>query len=266
MRRNVLSMGLWLGLLSVAFLLGGVGGQTPDPIKEQPKKGRNSPQHAVANLDFLLDMKNFQNPMSLKEALSQIMDQMAGGGQEVPILVDAEAFKEDNPDAPSVYDTPVQFPPFPRRMRVSTALRLILARVTPPNATYIVREGTIEITTYTAARRDGLLRQRISGEFNQRPLAEVLRDLAERSGMSVLVDPRTGERVKTAVSATFRGDISLEAALHLLTDMAELKAVVLPSGVYITTPENAEKIRKEQKHWVVPPNSGPGVEKRVEAA
>jgi hypothetical protein len=248
-------------MLSLVFLLGGAVGQTPaskiQPDKEQAKTAERV-SGPVTNLDFLLDMKDLQNPMTLKEALARIEDQVAAKGRHISIFVDAEAFKEENPDAPSIYDTQTLFPAYPKHMRLQTALRLLLARVSPPNATYILRDGMVEITTYLRSGRDALLRQRISADFKQRPLADVLHELAERSGVSVVVDPRTGERAKTAVSATFRGDISLEAALRLLADLAELKAVVLPSGTYVTTPENAERIGKEQKRWLVPPNAEPG--------
>jgi tetratricopeptide (TPR) repeat protein len=102
-------------------------------------------------LDNTITTKDFQDGgiMSLKEALSLLVDVVKRDFQqkELPILVDVEAFKAENPDAPDFYDTKVQFPPFPTRMAVKTALRFILSKVDTRNATYVIRRNYVEVTT-----------------------------------------------------------------------------------------------------------------------
>ena len=79
--------------------------------------------------------------MNLKEALALFMEKFAAKGKDLPILVDVQAFEEENPDAEKVYDTVVKFPAHPKRMTMGTALRLALAKVKTNNATYLIRRN-----------------------------------------------------------------------------------------------------------------------------
>ncbi len=124
-------------------------------------KGRIAAQRIEKLLDETIDMKDFQAPMTLKEALSLIQDKLTAKYKDedaLPILVDSEAFKEENGDAPDIYDTQVKFPPFPRRMSIATALRLALSKVATNNATYLIRRNFIEVTTVERQTRERVLR------------------------------------------------------------------------------------------------------------
>ncbi len=128
-------------------------------------KGRKEANSIKELLDEEIEMKDFQAPMTLKEALGLFMERFAGKQKDLPILVDTEAFKEENPDAPSIYDTPIQFQPYPKKMMLATALRLALAKVNPPNATYLIRRNYIEITTIERQTRERVLRVYPVGEL-----------------------------------------------------------------------------------------------------
>jgi tetratricopeptide (TPR) repeat protein len=111
-------------------------------------------------LEDTIDMKDFQAPMTLKEALELIQDKLNAKYKEddvLPILIDAEAFKEENPDAPEIYDTQVKFPKFPRKMSVATALRIALSKVPTNNATYLIRRNMIEVTTIERQTKERVL-------------------------------------------------------------------------------------------------------------
>jgi tetratricopeptide (TPR) repeat protein len=96
--------------------------------------------------------------MSLKEALGLIYEKLNASNIELPIIVDTEAFKELAPEAPDVYETRVQFPPFPRKMSIKVALKLALSKVATGNATFMIRRDFIEITTVDRAVADKALR------------------------------------------------------------------------------------------------------------
>jgi len=121
-------------------------------------EGRKEAQKISRLLEEPIEMKDFQLPMTLKEALGLFYEKMAAKGLELPILVDTEAFKDGNNDAPDIYDTPVKFPPFPRRMSLATALRMALSKIPTGNATYLIRRNFIEITTIERQTSERTLR------------------------------------------------------------------------------------------------------------
>src|SRR5262249_41386313 len=128
-------------------------------LPDDPKM-RMAAQRIQKLLEESIDMKDFQAPMSLKEALGLIQDKLNARYKEedvLPILIDAEAFKDDNQEAPDVYETPVKFPPFPRKMSIATALRIALSKVATGNATYMIRGNFIEVTTVERQTRERVL-------------------------------------------------------------------------------------------------------------
>jgi len=121
-------------------------------------KGKAEANSIKRMLEEYVDMKDFQAPLTLKEALGLLAEKFAGRGKDLPILVDTGAFKEENPEGASIYDTQVQFAPFPKKMMLATVLRLILSKVEPANATYLIRRNFIEITTIERQTRERVLR------------------------------------------------------------------------------------------------------------
>jgi HEAT repeat protein len=135
---------LWLSLFA-GFLVAGplpsLRGQTLDSVEWAPREAQGI-EHAMSRL---VDMKDFRRPMKLKDALCQVMEQMAAKGIELPILVDSEAFREDHGNA-DVYDVTVRFLPRPAQMTVARFLEAALAQV-GPDATFLVRRNYVEVTT-----------------------------------------------------------------------------------------------------------------------
>jgi hypothetical protein len=239
-RRSVLGFVCLLALLDV-------GPATAQP----PARAANTPWKAhelMALLNDIIDMKDFQAPMSLKEALGLIQDKVNAKYREedaLPILVDVKAFKAQDPAAPDVYDTQVKFPSFPRKMSIAGALEFALGEIPGRPATYLLRQGMVVVTTLQAASPKQLLRQRVMANFKQYPLHDAMDVLSEMTGLSVVVDPR-GDKSKTLVTVRF-SNVTLEGALRLLTDMADLKLVVLDDAVYVTSPANARRLLKERR-------------------
>jgi hypothetical protein len=96
-----------------------------------------------------LETKFFQAPMTLKEALGLIQEKLHGKykqGDGLPILIDTETFKEENPDCPDIFDTNVRFPSFmPKQLSVYNTIRKALYEVSLGEPTRIVRNGAVEV-------------------------------------------------------------------------------------------------------------------------
>jgi HEAT repeat protein len=91
-------------------------------------------------------MKDFRQARNLKDTLAMLLEKMSAQGIELPILVNPEAFKEDDSDF-NVYDVPIRFAPEPAEMTVARFLDAALAQL-PVSATYFWRPWNyIEITT-----------------------------------------------------------------------------------------------------------------------
>jgi hypothetical protein len=197
-------------------------------------------------LQEVIDMKDFQVPMTLKEALGLLQDKLNAkyGEDALPILVDEEAFKGADPNA-TVFDTQVKFPPFPRRMTIAVALRVALSRIESAEATFLLRNGVIEVTTLHAASPQVLLRQKVFARFDRRPLAEVVEELSARTGVSILLDTQLGEKLKAPVTASLNNDVTLEATLRLLANMAGLRLTLTEGAPYITSPAEARRLERE---------------------
>ena len=246
---------LALVLFGLAALVssGGAPAQPQKPPESKaPPKVKSGPlalgQRIRALLNDTLDMRSFQQPMTLKEALGEIQKQLNEKYKEedaLPILVDAEAFKEENPDAPDLFDTQVMYPPFPRRMTVATALWLALSKAPTNNVTYLVRRGFVEITTRERVKPWVLFSTKVLAQFDRRPLDEAMAELSEQSGVSIVLDPRVGAKAKAPVSATFRNTTALEAAVALLAEMAELHVRHLDSDIlFVTEKEKGAEARR----------------------
>jgi hypothetical protein len=202
----------------------------------------------MGRLDEMMDLSDelFKNPMSLKHFIEWL-----DAKHKIAPLVNTAAFKAESeaefPNGIEVYESMLQFPPLPQRMTIAGALRLALSQVRTGNATFVVRGGTLEITTKSQASTALALEQKVFGKFTKRALSDVVDDLAATSGVSIVIDERVGDKAKTPVSAMLRNDVSLEAALTMFADMAGLKIVILETGVYVTTLENAITMRKEEQ-------------------
>ena len=192
-----------------------------------------------------MDMKDFQNPMTLKETLGLLYEKMQTQGVELPFLIDQKAFTVGNAEVGDIYETPVKFPPYPKRMSLASMLEIALSRIPSGDATYVIRRGTITITPAKHAKMEVMLKQKVTGHFEGKYLSTVLDDLAELTGVSIQIDKRVLDKINVQVSATFRNDVSLHSALIVLADMGGVKLVELPSAVYITTADNAAILRDE---------------------
>jgi hypothetical protein len=202
------------------------GGDEPSPATRTRQK-----------LKRLITTPEFEKNTPLKEALRYLSDK---GG--VTILLDIEAYKSDlQIMEPENY--PIALPPIQDK-RLEGVLGLILEQT--EGDFFVDNEGLVRVVPHNTYV-DRILQRRVSANFSDRPLKEALRELSDETGVTVVLDERrAGDRVKTPVTVNFR-HVTVEAAVMILTDMAELQVVMIDRAVLVTTPENVRRIKHEQE-------------------
>jgi RNA polymerase sigma factor (sigma-70 family) len=220
------------------------------PIPSNAPLVRPTSRTLIVNLQEPIEIRSFQNPMTLRDFLGLLYELFRAKDKELPIVVDSMAFKSDKDENADminneVYDTQIKFPPYPKLLSAASALKLALAQIQVGKAEMLIRDGVIFITAEKHASLDYMLREKVSIHFEHTYMLNAVRDLAEMTGVSVTFDPRVEEKSRTQISATFRNDVTLGGALRIICDMAGLKMVDMQSGLYITTPQNAKELEKE---------------------
>ncbi len=223
---------------------------SPMIVRAQARNGEEDAKEA--RLRNVLILERLQQPVQtaslaekvkLKTALEHLSDKFGG---QLPILVDKEAFAAElGPESNDAYEEEVCLPPVPSKMATATALRLIVSQIGKGQATYVIRQGHIEITTLKASSAAHLLREpMLVASFERRPLLEVLEHLSDESGLAIHLDPNVPKKIQP-ITARFRNSC-FEVALVTVTEMAELKFVVMERSVFVTTPAKAVILRKEE--------------------
>jgi hypothetical protein len=186
-----------------------------------------------------------------KVTLKEVLDHLAER-YKLTFDVNHKAF-----DAEKVHDvlkTPVAegYPLPPMKATAAAVLKKVLARLpVDSGAVYLIRKEAIEITTTKAVRAElGVAKDRplfplVWEVFRGTSLQKALNQLADASGYSVALDGRCAEKGKTAVSVRL-ANVPVDTAARLLADMAGLAVVRLDNVLYLTSVENAKRLKAEQ--------------------
>jgi hypothetical protein len=238
MKPCLITLGLLLGILRLSYPQAAFA----DSAKELETRA------LLRLLDEMVDMKEFQSQdgISFKGALDLLAEKFAAKGKELRIQINNQAFKKGT-TARSIVDgeLPIRLSSTPRRLSVEAILRLILDQE-DLDATFLIRNAMVEILPAKQAAPAVLLQTKVAAAFDRLPLEEVLQELSFQTGASVVLDTRAGEMAKTPITATFRNDVTLKAALCMVSEMAKLKMVEVPGGLFITTPAHADCLQKER--------------------
>lgn len=219
-----------------------------------PESQLSNPKMAATDallrtLDLEIPTKDL--PRSFLALLDSLTDKMGNAGKELPFFVDVSVF----PKLRAVIDGEIpppllKFPPHPPRMSVGAILQMALDQFDSDEATFLIRQHRVEITTKKAASLHNLLKQTFAASFDRHPLEFVLDDLSEITGVSVVIDGRAKDQSRTPITARFRNDVPLREALRMVTESAGLKLVELPGGpgptraLFVTTPEHAQILQR----------------------
>jgi hypothetical protein len=179
-----------------------------------------------------------------KDAVDLIADRF-----DMTIAVDYAAFRAMNPGE-SIDEQEVRLPRV-IGARLSTVLRKLTEQV---GGSYLVQSDHVLITSplrsqpakWKDDQRQWALR--VDAQFDQLPLKEALQDLADQSGLSVVLDP-TLDADKRPVSITL-SNVPVDTAVRVLADMVDGKMVVLDNVLYVTTFEKAGHLKAHQEGQV----------------
>lgn len=127
-----------------------VSAQTAD----MPRLGRHYPlyfdfKQLLQCLFMPVDMKEFQKPMTLKEALERLEEQAARREEDFPVIVTVHAFDEFYKN--DVRDLKVKFTGKPRWVTGARFLRLVLDQLPARDCALVVRD-CFQITTLRDAQ------------------------------------------------------------------------------------------------------------------
>ena len=224
-----------------ALLVSALGSAQPALGQESARVTTQSLHQALA---MEIETKDFQTPMTLRDAVQLFYEKFGAQGKDVPVIVDMGSFRQDHPDLADLWQAQVSLHNTPKRLQFSRALQQVVDQLPAP-ASILVRNGAIEIVSRESTTLPVMLFQKVLTRFDRTPLSDAVRQLSETSGVSVIVDPRVDKKKDAAITAEFRGDITLESALRLVANMADLKIVLMDRGVFVTTPENAATLERE---------------------
>jgi hypothetical protein len=233
-----------------------------DKDKDQAKDKGTPSSRAIELRDLLrktVDLPNgYDDP---KTTLGEALDSLSKIFR-VPFDVDVKAFAADKVADVQRYEICNPNPIPPMKTSLAVVLKRVLARVPAASgATFLIRKDYVEITTSDAVRRElGLpsptgkekasevppLPPLVFEEFNMVPLVRSLRDVAEDTGVNVVVDPRVEKKATLEVTATLR-NVPVRTAVEVLADMGELAVVQRNNVIYVTSPKNAKRLLEGQR-------------------
>jgi hypothetical protein len=222
----------------------------PDRAAAGSVKGMES-NRIIKALDELVDLTDLNKEppegTANKGPLELISDRAAARGVELSFHINWEGFKEGTKARQLLAgELPYRIPKTsPRRLPAVALLRILVAQMDDVETTFLIRNGVVEILPAKLAAPTFLLQCKVTGAFERTNLEEVLQALSYQTGATLVLDPRAGELARTHITATFRNDVTLEAALRMVTEMSNLKLVMMPGGLFVTTPSHAIMLHKE---------------------
>jgi len=172
------------------------------------------------------------------------------------IVIDRDAFKSDL-QVDNIEEMPVSLPKL-QGVSLSTVLYTLSRHV---GGTYLVLPDHVLITTVQRARPDLWTNDSsssepvVNAEFSKQPLAEALQEISALTGINVVLDARVEEQAKSPVTATL-SNVPMRTGVRLLADTADLECVTMKGALYVTTKENADRLRREEKPKGAPPAAG----------
>jgi type II secretory pathway component GspD/PulD (secretin) len=135
-------------------------------------------------------------------------------------------------------------------VKLRSALRTML---TQQNLTFVPLKDKIVVTTEGERALYLQLRQQVSVDLEDVPLATALKRLSRDTHTCLVLDPRVAKEAKAAPITLQVDDVPLETAVRLVAEIASLKAVRVGSVVFVTTEARADKLRAEPD--LLPANS-----------
>ena len=117
-------------------------------------------------------------------------------------------------------------------VKLRTGLRNVLS---PFGLTLAIVSDQVVVTTEEIALYKQF-KQRIDINLTKIPLSKAMKELSQKYGVNIVLDPKCVKAKTTEAAVTLElEDVAFEAAVRLMTEMAGLKAARLSNVIYITT-------------------------------
>lgn len=113
-------------------------------------------------------------------------------------------------------------------------------------ATFMIRQGTLVIVPKDYVH-NAALKLQVALDTNKKDmtLAEALNKLSHDTGVSIIVDNRMQDMAQsTKINTSFR-NLKLINAVRLLVSNAELSVIMIDGALYVSSPENCQKMELE---------------------
>ena len=120
---------------------------------------------------------------------------------------------------------------------------------------YVILDHGVFVSHYEDAIARQYL-QRVNVAVEDVPFKKAVRDLAKKHGINLMIDPKMMKQADTAVSVEL-DNVSLETAVRMLAELANLKTARMGNAVFITSEEKAKKMREEEQSQFDNPLNGP---------
>ncbi|GIW79066.1 MAG: hypothetical protein KatS3mg105_0873 [Gemmatales bacterium] len=227
MRRTVVVLIAWV---SCACLL-----EAAPPADKNAQTQMLSSEQVRAILDQAVSGDGFDPGTPFKDVLAFFTKQY-----HLKFIVDQGAFRKAY-QIERAEDLPVSTSKY-----VNIRLSTVLDYLTEPFDATWVQCGTEIWIVPKSLVGQRLKGQTINIDFANTALDQVLRELSSRTGSSIVLDRRRcAEQAEEKITAAFK-NVSLGSALKIVANMVELQAVLIGKVFYVTTPENAARLRKEE--------------------
>lgn len=220
----------------------------------QPRSPRTNGPGAQLRLKLsrpISDEKGFGPSMCLRDALEYLADRY-----DLIIVVDSNAFAAIG--VQKAEEQPVQLPAY-RNVSLGTILRLLVSQIKGDSyvGAYHISNGRIEVTTsyhtyfspmmWCECGRPYL--PTVSVEARDQAIDEALLELADETGIDIVVDPKVRDRAGKARACSVR-DVPLDTAVQLLADQADLGVATMPNKLYVTGRDRAREMQAESNKRV----------------
>jgi hypothetical protein len=214
------------------------------PTAEQARRAAEVRKKLATPADF----SGVQDPEAKLDDVLSYMTRIWG----VRFEVNEQAFKDEMID--DILAKPIgREVPKLAKVSAESVLRRVLARIPAASGTtFVVRDGAVEITTrryaspslWGAGSGEGATPPEVSIEFNQRPLREALQEIADATGVNILLDTGAGDKGAEPVTATMHG-VGVDTVIQLLASMADLTSMPVENVLYVTTKQRAKALRAD---------------------
>jgi hypothetical protein len=211
----------------------------------EPKKPETAAEKVRQALDEVTDVTIEKQPLEL--AIRQLGDQA-----KINFVIDTFQIQNLGIDLQGA-EVNVKL----QGVKLRSALRTLLNQ---HNLGYAVIGDTVLITTEEMAMHRQM-RQRVSVDADNLPVAKALKQLARETGTNVLVDARVSKEAQAPVTLQV-DDVPLDTAVKLLAHLSGLRTVRVGNVLFVTNKETAEEMRQDPD--LTGPPATPGGPPRVE--